>query len=117
MNDSFRISAMYQSSGWIRVERTKSQKSWPDCLTRHSRDFSGRPGSSDCPGVKELPVFVGRPPELFLLARFRVSARDGSLIIVYPDPPLGNEELQLFTDAAHGVRLHSVTEWLGESCT
>ncbi len=69
------------------------------------------------PGSQGAAVFVGRPPELFLLARFRVSARDGSLIIVYPDPPLGNEELQLFTDAAHGVRLHSVTEWLGESCT
>ena len=60
-------------------------------------------------------VFLTRPPELFSLARLRLSARDASLAIVYPDPPLGTEELQLFGDVADDVRLHSLTEWLGES--
>ena len=60
-------------------------------------------------------VFLPRPPELFSLAKLRLSARKRSLAIVYPDPPLGNEELQLFADSAHDVQLHSLTEWLGVS--
>ncbi len=70
--------------------------------------------------IERLPergglVFLTHPPELFSLAKLRLSARDGSLAIVYPDPPLGSEELELFADVAHDVQLHSLTEWLGES--
>jgi hypothetical protein len=32
--------------------------------------------------------------------------------LVYPDPPIGAEEINLFAAAAPGVRLLSATEWL-----
>ena len=65
------------------------------------------------PGVAGPEVFLARPPELFSLATLRVGARNGQLVVVYPDPPLGSEELQLFADVASDVQLHSLTEWLG----
>ena len=69
------------------------------------------------PGSAGSVVFLARPPELFSLAKLRVGTREGRLTVVYPDPPLGNEELQLFADIAHDVQLNSLTEWLGESGT
>ena len=69
------------------------------------------------PGSAGSVVFLARPPELLSLAKLRVGTREGQLTVVYPDPPLGNEELQLFADVAHDVQLHSLTEWLGESGT
>ena len=67
------------------------------------------------PGVAGPDVFLARPPELFSLAKLRVGTRNGPLVVVYPDPPLGSEELQLFAEVASDVQLHSLTEWLGGS--
>ena len=35
-------------------------------------------------------------------------------MIVYPDPPLGDEEKQLFQKIAPHVRLQNLTQWLTE---
>ena len=64
-------------------------------------------------GVAEPEVFLARPPELLSLAKLRAGTRNGQLVVVYPDPPLGSEELQLFAEVANDVQLHSLTEWLG----
>jgi hypothetical protein len=57
-------------------------------------------------GVKFLP----RPPELISLAG--LGTRDATL--VYPDPPIGVEESDLFEQVAPEVRLRSMTQWLAE---
>jgi hypothetical protein len=52
-----------------------------------------------------------RPPELIVLTALkeRTPVKD---ILVYPDPPIGAEELELFSTAAPGVQLLSATEFL-----
>lgn len=54
--------------------------------------------------------FLPRPPELISLAN--LGARDVTL--VYPDPPIGAEESDLFEQVAPEVRLRSMTQWLAE---
>ena len=56
-------------------------------------------------------AFVPRPPELIVLTALKEKkpARD---VVIYPDPPIGAEELELFSVAAPGVRLLSATEFL-----
>ncbi len=58
-------------------------------------------------------TFLPRPPELISLAEF---ARKGvtSGTIVYPDPPLGAEEIELFAAVGKGFTLRSCTQWLAE---
>jgi len=56
-------------------------------------------------------TFVPRPPELIVLTALQ-SRIPPSDTLVYPDPPIGAEEMSLFTAAAPGVRLLSATEWL-----
>jgi hypothetical protein len=58
-------------------------------------------------------VFLPRPPELIALARFREQVPDKG-VLVYPDPPLGDEEKRLFEAVAPTVRLRSMTQWLSE---
>ncbi len=60
------------------------------------------------PGVS----FLSRPPELLALATLPASGEDGTQDIVYPDPPLGVEERDLFTAIAGSVRLRALSEWL-----
>ncbi|WP_029077501.1 toll/interleukin-1 receptor domain-containing protein [Bradyrhizobium sp. th.b2] len=55
--------------------------------------------------------FLPRPPELIVLTAMR-SADPHADTLIYPDPPIGAEELHLFQLAAPGVKLLSVTEWL-----
>lgn len=64
--------------------------------------------SSDASLVK----FLSRSPELLSLAD-PISAKPGSKI-VYPDPPLSVEELDLFAAVAPGVQLRTRTQWLAE---
>ncbi len=60
------------------------------------------------PGV----LFLPRSPELFALATLSALGEDGTQNIVYPDPPLGVEEKDLFTAIAGSVRLRALSEWL-----
>jgi hypothetical protein len=55
--------------------------------------------------------FLPRPPELIVLTVMK-SKTPPSDTLVYPDPPIGAEELNLFEKAAPGIKLLSVTEWL-----
>ena len=59
-------------------------------------------------------TFLARPPELVTLADFPGQGGESEPVIVYPDPPLGTEEGQLFYDVAQEVRLYSLTQWLAE---
>jgi hypothetical protein len=55
--------------------------------------------------------FLPRPPELIVLTALRDRTPPFDTL-VYPDPPIGAEEMNLFAAAAPGVKLLSVTEWL-----
>jgi hypothetical protein len=61
--------------------------------------------------AKNGVAFVPRPPELIILTALQ-NRTPPSDTLVYPDPPIGAEEMNLFTAAAPGVRLLSATEWL-----
>ncbi len=75
-------------------------------------------------------LFMARPPELLSLASEPISLGSAELrpleklptrtevtdpMIVYPDPPLGAEEEQLFENVAPHVRLRNLTRWLTEA--
>lgn len=55
-------------------------------------------------------VFVPRPPELMMLA----GVSKASATLVYPEPPLGSEEEEIFAKVAPNVRLVSMVKWLAE---
>jgi len=55
--------------------------------------------------------FLPRPPELIILTALK-ERTPPSDVLVYPDPPIGAEEMNLFATAAPGVKLLSVTEWV-----
>ena len=66
-------------------------------------------------GVTSPPVrFTSRPPELLALAGLPESTANTEPVIVYPDPPLGEEERQLFAAVRGDVRLRTVTQWSAE---
>jgi hypothetical protein len=55
--------------------------------------------------------FLPRPPELIVLNS--ISGMDPAPdTLIYPDPPIGAEERELFEQAAPKIRLLSATEWL-----
>ena len=60
------------------------------------------------PGV----LFLSRSPELFTLATLSAVGEDAMQEIVYPDPPLGVEEKDLFTAIAGSVQVRALSEWL-----
>lgn len=59
-------------------------------------------------------TFMTRPPELLSLALLPNAGGNKSRSVVYPDPPLGELELELFSDMDHGLRLYSLKQWHGE---
>lgn len=61
-------------------------------------------------------AFSPRPPELIILTALKdkTPARE---VLVYPDPPIGAEELELFAKAAPKIRLLSATEFLAGAAT
>jgi hypothetical protein len=61
-------------------------------------------------------AFSPRPPELIILTALKdkTPARE---VLVYPDPPIGAEELDLFAKAAPKIRLLSATEFLAGAAT
>ncbi len=58
-------------------------------------------------------TFLSRPPELILLAKI-LGVNDSAAVrqVVYPDPPLGKEEIGLFNVISPGLALLSYTQWL-----
>jgi hypothetical protein len=56
--------------------------------------------------------FWPRAPELIALAG--LGALTDDVTIVYPEPPIGAEELNLFETVAPKAQLRSMTEWLAE---
>ena len=59
-------------------------------------------------------TFLPRAPELISLASRPATSLGVKWDIVYPGPPLGAQEAQLFTDVANDVSIYSLTEWLAE---
>ncbi len=59
-------------------------------------------------------LFMPRHPELISLADLPTRTEVANPMIVYPDPPLGDEEKQLFQKIAPHVRLQNLTQWLTE---
>ena len=59
-------------------------------------------------------LFMPRLPELISLAGLPARTDVEEPVIVYPDPPLGAEEEQLFEKIAPHVRLRNLTQWLTE---
>lgn len=64
--------------------------------------------SAEDPGV----LFLPRPPEILALATLPAPREDGTQDIVYPDPPLGVEEADMFAAITGSVRLRALSEWL-----
>ena len=59
-------------------------------------------------------LLMSRHPELISLANLPALTDVANPMIVYPDPPLGDEEEQLFQKIAPHVRLQNLTQWLTE---
>jgi len=59
-------------------------------------------------------VFLPRPPELISLVSLIADDRDNT-VLVYPDPPIGDEEAMLFEIISPSIRLRSMIEWLAET--
>ena len=57
-------------------------------------------------------AFLARAPELISLASRPQATIGTHWDIVYPGPPLGAEEINLFADVAGDVRLFSLVDWL-----
>lgn len=65
-------------------------------------------------GVGTNVAFLPRPPELIVLTALQGPPIPNDTI-VYPDPPIGAEEMDLFSKAAPNITLLSATEWLAEA--
>lgn len=56
-------------------------------------------------------TFMDRPPELLSLVTLPNTGSGVERLVVYPDPPLGTEELDLFSDVDHNLHLLSLNQW------
>ena len=56
-------------------------------------------------------TFMARPPEMLSIATLPNANSDGTRLVVYPDPPLGVEEINLFSSVDHNLRLLSLNQW------
>lgn len=61
-------------------------------------------------------VFIARPPELISLATSGIK-EEKRTVVVYPDPPLDQEELCLLRTIRNDLRLRTMTKWLAEATT
>ncbi len=59
--------------------------------------------------------YLPRTPELVALSAMRVATQETPPLIVYPDPPLGAEEAQLFYDVRSDVTLMPYSEYVAEN--
>ena len=65
------------------------------------------------PEREQDTVFMARPPELISLATLAAD-KDMRGVIVYPDPPLANEELRLLGAARSDLQILTMNQWLAE---
>ena len=63
--------------------------------------------------VNPLTLFLPRAPELASLSRLSRQGKQGRTSIVYPDPPVMSDEVQLFGMIRTDVTLRSFTQWEG----
>ena len=66
--------------------------------------------------LRERPsdtIFMARPPELISLAT--LGGEQGvRRVVVYPDPPLDDEELRILRTTWSGLRIRTMAQWLAE---
>ena len=65
------------------------------------------------PARQPSTVFMARPPELVSLATLS-GEQALRRIVVYPDPPLDNEELRLLNATWTDLQIQTMTQWLAE---
>ena len=56
-------------------------------------------------------LFIVRSPELLSLAHLPAKSRESELTIVYPEPPIGTEELQLIKKVKQNMQMFSISNW------
>ena len=61
-------------------------------------------------------VFMARPPELISLATLGIK-EEMRRVVVYPDPPLDQEELRLLRATRSDLQLRTMTQWLAEEAS
>ena len=66
------------------------------------------------PLIDSCITFLPRLPELISIARASNESDKTASQIVYPDPPIGDEEARLFNVIAPHVKLQSMMEWIAE---
>ena len=59
-------------------------------------------------------TFLPHSPELVSLITLPEMNRSDEWHIVYPDPPLADQEVQLITALGRHIRLHSLKQWMSE---
>ena len=65
------------------------------------------------PPITPGPVFVPRTPELLMLAAIPKSPSAGSTsTVVYPDPPMGSEEIEILNAVSPSVHFTCLSSWL-----
>lgn len=79
-------------------------------------DFLWRCRVEALPERPASTVFMARPPELVSLATL-AAKQDMRGAVVYPDPPLGKEEMRLFSATWSDLRVRTMTQWLVEETT
>ncbi len=56
---------------------------------------------------------MSRPPELLsVVATAGEHKMQGN--VIYPDPPLGKEEMNLFNETWDGLQVRTISQWLAE---
>ena len=56
-------------------------------------------------------TFMARPPELLSLTTLPNTTGNGERFVVYPDPPMSTDELELFSSVDHNLSLLNLTLW------
>ena len=76
-------------------------------------DFLWRCRVEALPERRPGTVFMARPPELISLATL-AGGEDIRRVVVYPDPPLANEELSLLGATWSHLQVLTMNQWLAE---
>ena len=74
-------------------------------------DFLWRYRIATLPGRPEDTIYMERPPEPASLSA-PVINQEMRGVVVYPDPPLGKEEVQLLHATRGGLQFQTITQWL-----
>jgi len=63
-------------------------------------------------GILSNEIFLPRQPELISIVSILADARENSRSVIYPDPPLGAEEMEIIGMLAPDIAIRSVSSWL-----